>query len=252
MVERILTFIPGKVEGEELKAVEMGGDGAQAVARIEGEYKKMMVEHVKQSPKEFSLPLPGADLTMEAKIDMFKAEEAVEEDEEEEEEGRVENEEEESVSKGGKGRRGSRRNSRRNSRGSLGRGESYDVFTESDLAGKLPALVPPPPQSAVLDPTDPNYTLSLLSHDQATSVRKVDQSSMGASFGSNVKKNVPLLPQSAHGISGEGEGARKGGKSKFGSRDEMRASFKVGQQKKAVALEDDYKQMLMMRENGLF
>ena len=328
VVERILTFLPGKVDLDQVKAVEGDGGGAQTVGRIVGEFQKMLVEHQKQTPKDFSLPLPGAELTMAAKIDLYKPEEFVEEADEEEEEEKAEEERKmaeaeaeaekkerekerrshsrESGIGGKKFRRGStmrgiggiggggggggggvggvrgggsreRTESGGGSRGArlslssgggsrerlesggggreLGsRGESYDDDGGfGQLGAKLPALTPPvPPQDMVLDPSDPNYTLNLLSQDKAIMNDFTNPIGSGVqnAFGGQITTNVPILPPSAHGISEAG--VKRGKSSKFANKEAMRDSFRMSQQKKAVQLEDDYKQMILLKQNGLF
>lgn len=257
VAERVLTFIPGRVEGEMSQALGVGGGAAQAnlgAGRIVGSFSKMMIEHAKQTSKDFAMPLPGSEISIVEKRGLYKREK--------------EEEEEEDVLLSMQAMAKSRdpnmtlddkmREAKKNAQGGgIGRGESYDNFAGDSgptEMTKLPSLNPPvPPEGGEKNKIFSNdYKSKLMTNDLTGSSSPVP-SSLSASFKSDLKKNVPLIPLSAQGIPENVQGSGMGRKSKYsGNHALLRQSFEVSQQKKAVKLENDYKEMLLLKSNNIY
>ncbi|GMH76078.1 hypothetical protein TrST_g9441 [Triparma strigata] len=243
VVERLLTFIPGKVEGETLKAVEVGssdGPKLQSGSRPAGEYNKMMIEHVKQTPKDFAMPVPGAEITMEAKIELFKKENDVGADEEDD-----------LVLSHDYHIPGSH---------FMGEHVAADDFSEGgEHLPVSPATTKLPPVNAPLPPAEGNLfgaehrsSVALLtSMGSQANIGNSPKISMRSSFTTKIQGSMPLIPDSAKGISGTSETSIPGQK-QIARRESMRQNFKAAQMKKAVKLENDYKDMLLLKSNNLY
>lgn len=246
VVERLLTFIPGKVEGETLKAVEVGssdGPKLQSGARRAGDYKKMMIEHVKQNSKDFAVPIPGAEITMEAKIELFKKEEKVGEDEDDD---LVLSHDYHILGSHFKGEE-------TDGLGHEDVSEDERRFPVSPGTTKLPPVNAPipPTEESFFDQDHRNSVTLLTSMGSQSNIGNSPKLSMRSSFTTRIQGSMPLIPNSAKGISGTSESSVPGQK-QMARRESMRQNFKAAQMKKATKLENDYKDMLLLKSNNLY
>jgi len=254
VAERVLTFLPGRVEGKIKEAQGVDGKGMQAnlgAGRIVGNFSKMMIEHQKQTSKDFAMPLPGAEISTVEKRELYRKEK----EEEQEEDVLQEIQAMAGERKKGKGL-DEIVNEERKLGGGIGRGESYDNFAlgrDTEMT-KLPSLNPPvPPEGGVKKGIfSQDHTSKLLTNEVEGKGSPIP-APLSASFKSSIKKNVPLIPKDAQGIPENVQGSGMGRKSKYsGNHGLLRQSFQVSQQKKADKLENDYKEMLLLKSNNIY